>query len=236
MIDTKSIYPVKYTHYFPTGIDAIDGLLNGGGLWENETVILGGRPGIGKTAVAAQIAVNLAKSDVKVMYFDLENSEVLLHYFADASKKDEFNLESLELCYNLPATIDSLSSAIEQSDAMVVIIDYAQLIYTNELSIYDALSTLPDGKAYLILSQISKNADSREGHLPNLNDCTEKLEYDNQNATILLHRDSYYEGTPAEEMEVFVYRGEGIRGHGHWLWTPKDYTLPFLKSNKEEIE
>ena len=32
----RSIYPVEGTHYFPTRIDALDGFLKGGGIWEKD--------------------------------------------------------------------------------------------------------------------------------------------------------------------------------------------------------
>ncbi|MEK9722004.1 MAG: DnaB-like helicase C-terminal domain-containing protein, partial [Rhodospirillaceae bacterium] len=54
----------------PTGIAELDHQI--GGLAVSEVSVLGARPGMGKTAVAAQIALNVALSSRPVLFFSLE--------------------------------------------------------------------------------------------------------------------------------------------------------------------
>lgn len=55
-----------------TGFKALDDAL--GGLAPSDLIILGGRPSMGKTALATTIAANVAKSGAGVMFFSLEMS------------------------------------------------------------------------------------------------------------------------------------------------------------------
>lgn len=231
LTDKNSIYPVKYAHYYPTEIEAIDGLLNGGGVWPDEFTFLCGRPGIGKTAVATAIASNMAFCGSRVMYIDLEHNPATLAFLGGEAEADEYIDDNLEIHYTFPATLPSIANAIKESDAEVVIVDYIQLLDLNPAKDWqDIRRSLPSGRAYIIVSQISRDADSRECHCPNLSDLKGALRFDGiPNATIMLYRDSYYEGAAPSEMEAFVYRGEDIRGHGHWKWTPKQFIDPYLK-------
>jgi replicative DNA helicase len=58
----------------PTGILKLDRAL--GGLERQTQVIIAGRPGLGKTALAFQIARNLAAASMKTIFFSLEMSSV----------------------------------------------------------------------------------------------------------------------------------------------------------------
>ncbi|AKU43487.1 DNA helicase [Caulobacter phage Sansa] len=57
----------------PTGIHDLDKVL--GGLRPSTTNVLGARPGMGKSAVAVQIALNMAKAGYGVAFFSLEMPE-----------------------------------------------------------------------------------------------------------------------------------------------------------------
>ena len=54
----------------PTGLSELDNLT--GGLHRNELAVLGGRPGMGKTALGIQIAKNVSKAGQGVVYFSME--------------------------------------------------------------------------------------------------------------------------------------------------------------------
>lgn len=54
----------------PTGFASIDGRIEG--VQNSELVIIGGRPGSGKTTIAVNIAVNQAKRGKKILFFSLE--------------------------------------------------------------------------------------------------------------------------------------------------------------------
>lgn len=59
-----------------TGVDIIDKDL--GGLKSGEVTLIGGRPGMGKTTLALQIALNVAKTGRRVLFFSAESSRVEL--------------------------------------------------------------------------------------------------------------------------------------------------------------
>lgn len=61
----------------PTGFNAIDTLIEG--FRKSELVILGGRPGSGKTTLALNIAFNVARGHKNVLFFSLEMSRFELH-------------------------------------------------------------------------------------------------------------------------------------------------------------
>jgi replicative DNA helicase len=56
-----------------TGIKTLDSIL--GGFQEKQFYLLAGRPGMGKSALAIQIAYNVAKRGIPVLYFSLEMSD-----------------------------------------------------------------------------------------------------------------------------------------------------------------
>ncbi|WP_421907255.1 replicative DNA helicase [Mameliella sp.] len=56
--------------FVPTGIHAVDRLLNG--LYPGELILLGGRPSMGKTATAINMAANAARAGRKVVFCSLE--------------------------------------------------------------------------------------------------------------------------------------------------------------------
>ena len=56
----------------PTGLDELDKQM--GGLRDSDLIILAGRPGMGKTALATNIACNVARPKTPVLFFSLEMS------------------------------------------------------------------------------------------------------------------------------------------------------------------
>ena len=56
-----------------TGYPKLDIIL--GQLDPGDTIILGGETGVGKSLLAMNIAVNIARQGEKVLYIDLENGE-----------------------------------------------------------------------------------------------------------------------------------------------------------------
>ena len=67
-----------HSAYIPTGISDFDHLL-GGGLVQGSVILLGGEPGIGKSTLALQVAMQLANSGKKVLYVSAE--EAIHQYF-----------------------------------------------------------------------------------------------------------------------------------------------------------
>src|ERR1035437_1750196 len=57
---------------WPSGFGSLDEAV-AGGFRSGELVLLGSRPGLGKTAFALQVARNLVASDFNVVYFSFEH-------------------------------------------------------------------------------------------------------------------------------------------------------------------
>lgn len=55
-----------------TGLPSLDRMLHGGGLHDGELVIVGGRPGAGKSLLAGQLAMNVARQQGAVLFISAE--------------------------------------------------------------------------------------------------------------------------------------------------------------------
>lgn len=108
-----------------TGFEAIDALTNG--LRGGELIILAARPAIGKSALAQDIAVNVARSGVTVAKFDLEmgTTESAARVLASQGRVDgrsmqrgsltegdiERLIQTVKNCSDLPLMLDETSAA-----------------------------------------------------------------------------------------------------------------------------
>jgi len=135
----------------PTGFTLIDRTT--AGFKKGELTIIAGRPSMGKTAFAIQIAKNAAALGYPVAFFSLEmgDNQVALRYLSGASGKSNIELlngkcDLQQLCtmsedlVNLPVFIDDTASitAVElraktrrmiiESNIKLVIVDYLQLM------------------------------------------------------------------------------------------------------------
>lgn len=83
------------TYTLPTGFRDLDHLL-GGGFWRGEIITLAGRPGMGKTAVLLQIAINAARVGARVGVHSLEmNAQALVRRMA--ASETGINLRKLRM-------------------------------------------------------------------------------------------------------------------------------------------
>lgn len=87
----------------PTGIKTVDQAI-GGGLRTPHLIVLAGRPGMGKTALAVNLANNITKSGIPGLFFSLEmGAEELMQRILsaesgiDATKLEQANLTDFEL-------------------------------------------------------------------------------------------------------------------------------------------
>jgi DNA repair protein RadA/Sms len=96
----------------------------GGGLVTGSVVLVGGEPGIGKSTLMLQIALNL--KNIKILYVTGEESEQQIKLRSDRISK--FNQE----CYILAEThTQSIFQQIEQLKPGLVIIDSIQTLHTD---------------------------------------------------------------------------------------------------------
>lgn len=73
--------------YIPTGLPLMDKKF-AGGLWSKRLYVFGGRPSMGKSVLAEQIAINVALSGKTVLYFasEMSNTEIAQRYLASVYK------------------------------------------------------------------------------------------------------------------------------------------------------
>lgn len=83
---------------FASGMPDFDGILSGG-IRPQELVILGGAPGIGKTAFTQQLFETMAQNGIDVIYFNLEMSreQLLARSLARMISKDGGKVSALEI-------------------------------------------------------------------------------------------------------------------------------------------
>ncbi|MEI6816411.1 MAG: DNA repair protein RadA [Bacteroidota bacterium] len=98
----------------------------GGGIVPGSLVLLGGEPGIGKSTLMLQIALNM--KELKVLYVSGEESEQQIKMRAERISKNTFN------CYVLTETsMQYLFKQIEALEPDLVIIDSIQTLYTAKV-------------------------------------------------------------------------------------------------------
>lgn len=112
-------------HRIPLGDKELDRVL-GGGLVPGSLVLFGGEPGIGKSTLMLQLAVNLKK--LKVLYVSGEESEQQIRMRAE-----RIGLNN-ETCYILTETsTQNIFKQIEQLEPQLLIIDSIQTLYSAHI-------------------------------------------------------------------------------------------------------
>ena len=136
----------------PTGYKALDNILQG--LDGGDMCIIAARPGVGKSAISTEIAINIAKTKKRVVLFNLEMSteqiydRILSHESGISLKrirralnflgdeKEQFDRgnktlkdlgDSLIIIDNIHKVSD-MQSILRKNKADIAVIDYAQLI------------------------------------------------------------------------------------------------------------
>lgn len=200
-----------------TGIDSLDKILDGG-IAENSVCLICGRPGMGKTLVASEIAVSMAKTGTRVLYIDLEMSPATMCYFLNEASNDDMvdeNLEYHALTYK--TGVGGIVMAIVESKADVVFVDYVDLIDgTGNGTLEFATKGLFD-KTFVWCCQLKRDIDERDDKTPTLKDSYGIMcPFCYADNTILLFRDSYYaesgESEKNKTISLNVYDGEEYKG------------------------
>jgi replicative DNA helicase len=152
--------------FVKTDYEALDSKLIG--LFKGELSILAARPGIGKTALAVNIAQNVAKKE-KVIFISLEmslqqlgrrmisatalvDSTTIGEFESDrelikstAKKLQELNLTFFDNCFSLDHIVSQIRKYNQMHEIGLIVIDYLQLIQTTV-----------KGNRYLQVGEISR--------------------------------------------------------------------------------
>jgi replicative DNA helicase len=215
----------------PTGYYELDEQLCG--LQKGEMIIIAGRPSMGKTSFALNIAEHVgADNDIPVAIFSLEMSKQQLaerflcsrgHFDSQEVRKGMLSTEQLaELTqtgselFEKPIYIDDTPGLTPlmirakcrrlkaQYDIQCVLIDYLQLM-TLGGSVESRQQEISAISRYLkalarelnvpvvVMSQLNRSPEGREGHRPRMSDLRESgsIEQD-ADVVMLLHREDYY--------------------------------------------
>lgn len=111
----------------PSGIGEVDRVL-GGGIVPGAVMLLSGDPGIGKSTLLSQLAINVDQNKQTVLYVAGEESARQIKLRIDRLKKDA-NLAVLN-----ETDVDVIAEVIRKINPKLVVIDSIQTMETNDLS------------------------------------------------------------------------------------------------------
>jgi replicative DNA helicase len=127
-----------------TGIQSLDRMLNGGGWLPGQFVVIGARPGVGKTGLMTGLALAAERNGVRTTYlsFEMRDREIADRLVRQSGLNlcDEIDLErAAEFQFDLRDssgwTIEKIVSAIRQvarkEDRKIVFVDYIGLIQSS---------------------------------------------------------------------------------------------------------
>ncbi len=142
----------------PTGLKELDRLLYG--LDNSDLIVVGGRPGMGKTAFLISLAINMAMKEIPVMFYSLQmdNNQITKRIISNVSSIDVDKIKSgllsnedwdklnqaCQVLYKLPIFLsdkidwkiedfcNQVKKDIEENKANIIIIDYLQLFSSRE--------------------------------------------------------------------------------------------------------
>ena len=146
--------PVKDIVGIPTGFSNIDKKI--GGFKQGELIIIGGRPGMGKSTFAIQMAIKISRAKHKVLYINLNTSREcmankLIAQLEDISldelqngtfrnnpevdinsaiaSSEELNLSVVEDCFKM----DDFKGIVNEEKPEIVIIDFLELMTASKV-------------------------------------------------------------------------------------------------------
>ncbi len=221
-----------------TGLQSMDQIL-AGGFHCGSLNIIAARPGMGKSTLALQLAINMAKSHGKtVCFFSFEMSmgQLNLRLKELIGKETEISELPISLdapCWITPNLIHEKLSNIQNLGA--VILDYVQLIRHDEAHIQgwqkqnlcEIIRELKQiAKEFRIIvigiSQLPRTTEDRRDHHPTINDflCMDNAMEQYADTVLLLYRDAYYNHTAdRSSMEIVVAKNRyGKTGTLKFCW------------------
>ncbi|MFC1738521.1 replicative DNA helicase [Planctomycetota bacterium] len=204
------------------------------GLQNGEMIIIAGRPSMGKTSLALNIAEYIGimdKMPVAIFSLEMGKQQLAERFLCSASEmdaqlvrkgnlKEEDHKKLIDACGPLsdaPIYIDDTSSLTplqvrakarrlkSQHDIRCIIVDYLQLMHYGRGRVESrqqeitTISRLLKATArelnipVVVLSQLNRAPEGREGHRPRMSDLRESgsIEQD-ADVVMLLHREDYY--------------------------------------------
>lgn len=214
----------------PTGIEAIDERTQY--LCRGKLSILGARPGMGKTAIAAQIAQSLAKRGLFVLWFSTGNSlSQIASLFSvyDLPLNAQMNIWLEDRASEIRNVRNVIQRSEKKSD--FIIVDSLQGLYRlsrkgNAINDYKECCAILQSlagqvdAAILLLSGIKRTAEQRKGKMPHCEDIIgwEAIKHNIGTVCVFLH-DGYYEDENDDKVNItFVFCPSVDRCCWVWAW------------------
>jgi replicative DNA helicase len=200
--------------FMPTPYEDLNVLLHG--FIRGQMYILAGRPSMGKTAMAIDMAMSIAMDGHKVLFFSIESSEREIY------ERVYKNVDgSRELLQDSPLFIDdmgglslgSINNYCVDLSPDLVVVDYIQLMSTSGKGLQtDQIGEVCSGLkniakesncSVLVISQLNRRVDSAEEKRPQLYDlrASGNLEQD-ADVVMMLYRADYYRDIPTGDWET----------------------------------
>jgi len=192
--------------YNPTGLRNIDNIIIG--FANGELVIVAGRPSMGKSALALNFILNMAKAGLSVIIFTLEMTHRGLIKRA-LRQEQAVVLKELDVTLHegadTPEKILAFVKKRKQTHKVdVVVVDYLQLMHAgakNENRVQEIstisrklkLAAIQEDIPVIALSQLNRQVENRDKHRPRLSDLRESgsIEHD-ADVVMLINREDYY--------------------------------------------
>ena len=193
-----------------TGNEIIDNSFDG--LMPGELLVIAGRPGMGKSALASDIATWMASDGTDVLYIDLEAMGGVLpspanswieKYIKSHSSDDDCHIDVERPEFG--ATISELCRTIHENDwASVVFIDYIQLVDAEPFMLDRVCKQVFPDKLFVWCSMLPRpHKDPRE-YRQGIEDLSAKIGFI-PDMSVILYRDEYYTGNNANVLELTTY-------------------------------
>lgn len=110
-----------------TGLEELDRVL-GGGLVKGSLTLVGGDPGIGKSTLLIQVANNISRTGLKVLYVSAEESAKQIKI-----RSDRLSVKAKELYLLSETNMEIITKAIDDLKPNILIIDSIQTVYNPSL-------------------------------------------------------------------------------------------------------
>jgi replicative DNA helicase len=233
----------------PTGIHGIDAMLAGGGLQPEQLIVIAGRPSMGKSSLAYQIAERAARAGKGVAYFALETSvrEIgvrgIRYHEAKVGRG-----EALRMAADVPMVIDDMPAIglshirvrcrriRRQKGLGLIVVDYLQLMKQRAQNRLEEISEISRGlKAIakefgvpvIAVSQLNRSVEQRPDKRPVLSDLRESGQIEQDADVVLMcYRDEYYNADSPEKGfgDVFLRKNRDGRVGGVFLRWNGEFT------------
>ena len=225
-----------------------------------QMIVIAGRPGMGKTALATNIMSTLTLSRVPVALISLEMRRAeVFERMVDRMLLEpkmtqetalgifESNLDVFDIRDDIRSGIENIELEIgRQADAgkQVVIVDYLQLITSKGVSRYEQVSdisrrlklaAMKHDVLLIALAQLNRSKAGEKNNRPQLTDLRDSgsIEQD-ADKVVLLHSDDYYQENVPANVDLDLIVAKNRQGGQHTFKSFYDRTNQAIMVRKDE--